>query len=430
MNVMQHRKTTFGIAKKLVLFVGILAIVTYSTSFVFIEYIHPTFFANYSRIWFEVLTFGLGIIWSCILAALFSGVLVKPLHKLEEAVTYAAEGTISREFEVPQSQDEIHAVGEAFNDMLVNMRTIVGGIEQNFSATATTVEHLSTQATVSTESAQGISLTIDHISQGAEASANAVQSMAESMEEARETAIHVNERVVSANEQAENLILQLQSATKAIQQLTEGIQNMATRSDESLQRVQQLEHNANDVGKVIQLVGTIAEQTNLLALNASIEAARAGDHGKGFAVVAEEVRTLADQSAVAVKDTSQLIQVMQEHVESVGREIRDQVTFANDEVGRVTETTHAVETVVSAIYTIAETTKQVSTDMQQQLLSIEQTTRQSQDVAAIAEETSAGAQEVRGRAEEQLYAMNAIEQSTHELQAQAQQLYEMIKRFS
>lgn len=430
MNVMQHRKTTFGIAKKLVLFVGILAIVTYSTSFVFIEYIHPTFFANYSRIWFEVLTFGLGIIWSCILAALFSGVLVKPLHKLEEAVTYAAEGTISREFEVPQSQDEIHAVGEAFNDMLVNMRTIVGGIEQNFSATATTVEHLSTQATVSTESAQGISLTIDHISQGAEASANAVQSMAESMEEARETAIHVNERVVSANEQAENLILQLQSATKAIQQLTEGIQNMATRSDESLQRVQQLEHNANDVGKVIQLVGTIAEQTNLLALNASIEAARAGDHGKGFAVVAEEVRTLADQSAVAVKDTSQLIQVMQEHVESVGREIRAQVTFANDEVGRVTETTHAVETVVSAIYTIAETTKQVSTDMQQQLLSIEQTTRQSQDVAAIAEETSAGAQEVRGRAEEQLYAMNAIEQSTHELQAQAQQLYEMIKRFS
>ncbi|GGG12486.1 methyl-accepting chemotaxis protein [Lysinibacillus alkalisoli] len=427
---MQHRKTTFGIAKKLVLFVGILAIVTYSTSFVFIEYIHPTFFANYSRIWFEVLTFGLGIIWSCILAALFSGVLVKPLHKLEEAVTYAAEGTISREFEVPQSQDEIHAVGEAFNDMLVNMRTIVGGIEQNFSATATTVEHLSTQATVSTESAQGISLTIDHISQGAEASANAVQSMAESMEEARETAIHVNERVVSANEQAENLILQLQSATKAIQQLTEGIQNMATRSDESLQRVQQLEHNANDVGKVIQLVGTIAEQTNLLALNASIEAARAGDHGKGFAVVAEEVRTLADQSAVAVKDTSQLIQVMQEHVESVGREIRAQVTFANDEVGRVTETTRAVETVVSAIYTIAETTKQVSTDMQQQLLSIEQTTRQSQDVAAIAEETSAGAQEVRGRAEEQLYAMNAIEQSTHELQAQAQQLYEMIKRFS
>lgn len=427
---MQHRKTTFGIAKKLVLFVGILAIVTYSTSFVFIEYIHPTFFANYSRIWFEVLTFGLGIIWSCILAALFSGVLVKPLHKLEEAVTYAAEGTISREFEVPQSQDEIHAVGEAFNDMLVNMRTIVGGIEQNFSATATTVEHLSTQATVSTESAQGISLTIDHISQGAEASANAVQSMAESMEEARETALHVNERVVSANEQAENLILQLQSATKAIQQLTEGIQNMATRSDESLQRVQQLEHNANDVGKVIQLVGTIAEQTNLLALNASIEAARAGDHGKGFAVVAEEVRTLADQSAVAVKDTSQLIQVMQEHVESVGREIRAQVTFANDEVGRVTETTRAVETVVSAIYTIAETTKQVSTDMQQQLLSIEQTTRQSQDVAAIAEETSAGAQEVRGRAEEQLYAMNAIEQSTHELQAQAQQLYEMIKRFS
>ena len=62
-----------------------------------------------------------------------------------------------------------------------------------------------------------------------------------------------------------------------------------------------LEKNAEQVERIIGLVGDIAAQTNLLALNASIEAARAGEHGKGFAVVAEEVRELADESAKAVQ---------------------------------------------------------------------------------------------------------------------------------
>ncbi|QCR31419.1 methyl-accepting chemotaxis protein [Lysinibacillus sp. SGAir0095] len=425
------KNKTFSLRKKLVLFVGILAFVTYSTSFVFIHYLHPMFFSQFienQRV-FEILTYVLGITWSCILAGIFSGILVKPLQQLEKSATLVAEGKIGQDVDVPKSRDEIASVAEAFQLMVTNLRQMVESIEGNFNKTNEVIIELSEQTSSASRKAEGIAQTVSQISQGAEGSAVAVQDTVEAIEDVRQLASEVNTRALNSANQSKQIIHNLQTTTDSIQGLVNSIQQIAQGNEKALGNIHQLEKNAEQIERIIGLVGDIAAQTNLLALNASIEAARAGEHGKGFAVVAEEVRSLADESAKAVQGITSLIQTMQENVSIVVKQMNEQVSFAVNESSKVSETTETVEGMALSVREMADAVVTISQLVEKQMVNIETTARQSQEVAAIAQQTSAGAQEVRGSTEEQAYAIEQVENLSKDLKRQSEQLYKMIQQF-
>lgn len=424
-----QKKHSFGLRKKIVLFVSVLAVVTYSTSLFFMDVIQPRFFPDTELILFQVITFAMGIFWSGMLAALFSGVIIKPLLKLELAVTKVADGRIGEDVELPKTRDEIRSVAEAFQKMVENLRSMVEAIDANVKATNQSIIDLSDETLIATKKADGISNTVNQISNGAEASSTAVQDTVEAIEDLRDLAVGVNARAEQSADQTKEMMSNLDHTTASIQSLVKGIEQIAFGNEEALVNIKALERNAEQVERIIGLVGDIASQTNLLALNASIEAARAGEHGKGFAVVAEEVRSLADESANAVKGITDLIKEIQTNVHKVVNQMTTQVTFATKEVERVSETTEAVEGMSKSVHDMANAVVEISHLIEKQMNSIEMTVRQSQEVAAIAEQTSAGAEEVRSSAEEQVNAMEHVQQLAVDLKKQSEELYKLIQKF-
>ncbi|QFG03976.1 hypothetical protein Tbon_12010 [Tepidiforma bonchosmolovskayae] len=93
----------------------------------------------------------------------------------------------------------------------------------------------------------------------------------------------------------------------AVQQTVEAMDAIRDAVRSTAREVEELGRRGSEIGAIVQVIQDIASQTNLLALNAAIEAARAGEQGRGFAVVAENVRSLAERTAVATKEIAGLI---------------------------------------------------------------------------------------------------------------------------
>jgi methyl-accepting chemotaxis protein len=75
-------------------------------------------------------------------------------------------------------------------------------------------------------------------------------------------------------------------------------------AEEADATIAELNRATEQVGAIVELIGSIAERTDMLALNASIEAARGGEAGRGFAVVAAEVKELARRTSRATGEVS------------------------------------------------------------------------------------------------------------------------------
>lgn len=192
----------------------------------------------------------------------------------------------------------------------------------------------------------------------------------------------------------EELISNIQSVSSNVDQ----VQSYYTKLQESASTGRRKINEANGlISKVAQMsslladankvIAAIAAQTNLLAMNAAIEAAHAGSAGAGFSVVADEIRGLAEKSAVQSKDVGH-------HLREVKNSIDQAVTAsAAAELG-FSEVNTLIDTVSRYEDEIRNALREQTIGSQQVLEALTAMNRVSETVKSEASEMASGTRSI------------------------------------
>jgi methyl-accepting chemotaxis protein len=288
--------------------------------------------------------------------------LIGSMKGITQTASALGDGDFTVDIDVRSSQDVLLA---EIKKMVEGLAQALGDIQSSVSEVAMGTAQVSSTGQKLSENASHSAASLEQISSTMEQMAGQTRQNAENAGKAVSIASAARSSAESGDEQMKAMV----SAMREI--------------DES----------SRDISKIIKVIDEIAFQTNLLALNAAVEAARAGVHGKGFAVVAEEVRNLAERSAQAAKETTELIEGSSRKV-AQGRSVAEKTAEA------LVQIVEAIGNATDLVSEIAVASQEQAEGISQVNIGLTQVDRVTQENTASAEELAAAAETLRSRAEE------------------------------
>ncbi|WP_379137847.1 methyl-accepting chemotaxis protein [Paenibacillus sp. sgz500958] len=247
-----------------------------------------------------------------LLSILLAGFIARPIERLSRHVDILAKADFTNSVSphLLKRSDEVGNLARSIDTMTGSIREVLKQVVEETSNVKLNINQSSERMVELTSQAEDVSSTTEQMSAGMQETAaltehmnatseeisKAVHSIADKAQEGAEVVKDISGRAQQLREEA----IQSRGTAQEIRNVIDTESRTAIKKADAVEEINVL------TASILQ----ITSQTNLLALNASIEAARAGEAGRGFAVVANEIRKLAEHSAVTanrIKEVNRLV---------------------------------------------------------------------------------------------------------------------------
>lgn len=370
----------------------------------------------------------------CLIAAIFvTRKIVAPIISATDTVEKLGNldfsEDVSSDKKMLNRKDEVGVMLRSITELkniIVKVMAEIRAYSENLGEAA---EALKNSANESSTAAGQVETAITGIADGASSQAQETQSATENVivmgkmiEQASTEVEQLGDNAADMHKASENAMSILAELEKINQKTMEAIHIIG-------EQTQKTNESAAKIKVATDMISEIAEETTLLSLNASIEAARAGEQGRGFAVVANQIQKLAEQSADA---TTQITEVISELVNDAQESVQtmDEVKeVMNQQSENVSQTEKAFKNVEKGIAESIESVEKITDKTRKLDEARAGVVDVVQSLSAIAEENAASAEETSASASEVGSIMEDVSQNANMLDEIAVKLNENVKRF-
>ena len=203
------------------------------------------------------------------------------------------------------------------------------------------------------------------------------QSVTEVASSARDTASAAHESQSIVNDSIAQMAKSIE-ATSSVVVAVQSSGNIITELSQAIQRI----------GDITKTIKEIADQTNLLALNAAIEAARAGEQGRGFAVVADEVRKLAERTAISTTDISRTVGEIQATAQAAVTSMNVAVKTVEEGISMMESSGKSLDQITAASNQVTDKAQHIASAAKQQSVASEDIAKNMEQISGLLDENA------------------------------------------